>query len=158
MARQLYFKFVKENVKGIVDLHEDLAPVTTKLLWKALAKPIRDKAFHAAFAGPEIMVGLPKSAQNFDPTKLPAENQTVRPGKGDCLFYYQAKNSMKGLSFELWEMGMFYDNGGSTFGPLGWTPVNIYGVMSEGIDAFAECCRDIRMSGAKELEIGRVGR
>jgi hypothetical protein len=80
----------------------------------------------------------------------------VTPGKGEMLWYYQGKNSMKGLTDELWELGMFYDNGGRTFGPLGWTPVNIFAVMNEGLDKIAEECRGIRMTGAKMVEIGRV--
>jgi len=156
-ARSLYFEFVKAKVRGTVTLYEDNAPKTCETLWRALKKPIRIMSFHAMFAGPEVMVGLPKSAQNFDPRKIPIENQTVCPGIGECLWYYQGKNVMKGLTDELWEIGMFYDHGGRTFGPLGWTPVNIFGRMTDNLDAFARECRDIRMSGAKLLEIGRNG-
>ena len=156
MAKQLAFTFVDEKITTIVDLHEDLAPVTCRTIWKAAAKPIRDIAFHAAYAGPEIMIGLPKANQVFDPRKVPPENQTVRPGAGDVLFFYQGKNMMKGLGFELWELGLFYDDGGSTFGPLGWVPVTIFGKATKGLDKFAAACRDIRMHGAKKLEVRRV--
>ena len=157
MPRQIYFRFVEEGLEGRLDLYEDDAPVTCATIWQALARPIRVTAFHAMFAGPEIMVGLPEEAQTFDPRSVPIENQTITPGKGECLWYYQGKNVMKGLTDELWELGMFYDNGGRTFGPLGWTPVNILGIMREGIDAVAEESRGIRMTGAKEVEIGRFG-
>jgi len=157
MTKALYFKLGdKTSVTGRVDLHWDLAPKTSKTMWQAFAKPRRMTCFHAAFAGPEVMVGLPPEAQTFDPTKVPNENQTCFPGAGDCLFYYQGKNAMKGLSFELWEVGIFYDNGGRTFGPLGWTPVNIWARMTDNLDAFAAACRDMRMTGAKTLEIGRL--
>jgi hypothetical protein len=153
--RRLYLRFTKTRTQGIIDLYEENAPVTCATIWKALRKPIRVTVFHAMFAGPEIMTGLPKGAQSFDPTKIPAENQTVSPARGEMLWYYQGKNVMKGLTDELWELGMFYDHGGRTFGPLGWTPVNILGIMREGIDAVADECRGIRMAGAKEVEIGR---
>ncbi len=153
---KLAFTFVDEKVTTLVDLHQDLAPVTCKTIWDACAKPIRALAFHAAFAGPEIMVGVPPEAQSFDPRAVPPENQTVRPGAGDVLWFYQAKNMMKGLSDELWEIGLFYDDGGSTFGPLGWTPVTIFGKAREGLDGFAKSCRGIRMTGAKMLEIKRA--
>jgi hypothetical protein len=156
MPNQLAFTFIKEKVTTLVDLHEDLAPVTCATIWKACAKPIRALAIHAAFAGPEIMVGVPPEAQKFDPRKVPPENQTVRPGAGDVLWFYQAKNMMKGLADELWEIGLFYDDGGSTFGPLGWTPVTIFGKAGKGLGAFAVACRDIRLSGAKTLEIRRA--
>jgi hypothetical protein len=156
-GRRIYLRFVASGTQGLVDFYEEFAPVTCNTIWNALAKPIRVTVFHAMFAGPEIMTGLPPEAQTFDPTKIPSENQTVTPGKGEMLWYYQGKNVMKGLTDELWELGMFYDNGGRTFGPLGWTPVNILGIMREGIDAVAEESRGIRMTGAKEVEIGRFG-
>ena len=154
--KRLAFTFVDEKVTGLVDLHEATAPVTCATLWKALQKPIRGLAFHAMFAGPEIMLGVPPEAQSFDPRAIPAENQTVSPGAGDLLWFYQGKNMMKGLSDELWELGLFYDDGGRTFGPLGWTPVNIFGTMTKGLDEFAAACRGIRMTGAKMLEIRRA--
>ncbi|MBL8702825.1 MAG: DUF3830 family protein [Alphaproteobacteria bacterium] len=154
-GKQLYLRFTKTKTQGLIDLYEENAPVTCATIWKALKKPIRVTVFHAMFAGPEIMTGLPKAAQTFDPTKVPIENQTVTPAKGEMLWYYQGKNVMKGLTDELWELGMFYDHGGRTFGPLGWTPVNILGIMRQGIDEVAEECRGIRLTGAKEVEIGR---
>jgi hypothetical protein len=156
MAKALYFKFVESGVSGRVGLLWDLAPVTCKTMWKAFKKPLRMTCFHAAFAGPEVMVGLDKAGQVFDPTKVPNENQTCFPGAGDVLWFYQGRNAMKGLSFELWEVGIFYDDGGRTFGPLGWTPVNIWAQMGKGLDKFADACRDIRLTGAKTLEIGRL--
>jgi Protein of unknown function (DUF3830) len=155
-SRSLYFEFVKQKVRGTVTLYEEHAPKTCEILWKALKKPIRAPSFHAIYSGPEIMVGLPESAQTFNPRKVPIENQTVCPGPGECLWYYQGKHVMKGLPDEFWEIGLFYDAGGRTFGPLGWTPVNIFGKMTENLDAFARECRDIRLTGAKQLEIGRA--
>jgi uncharacterized protein DUF3830 len=157
-GRRLYLRFAKTKTEGIIDLYEENAPVTCETIWNALATPIRVTVFHAMFAGPEIMTGLPKSAQSFDPTTIPPENQTVTPAKGEMLWFYQGKNAMKGLTDELWELGMFYDHGGRIFGPLGWTPVNILGIMRDGIDEIAAECRDIRLTGAKEVEIGRFGR
>lgn len=156
-AGRLYFEFVDKAVRGELDLFWDNAPVTCGTLWEAFATPVRVTAFHAMFAGPEIMSGLPPEAQSFDPTALPVENQTITPAKGDALWYYQGRNVMKGLTDELWEIGMFYDDGGRTLGPLGFTPVTIFATMTGNLDAFAEECRDIRMSGAKTLEIGRIG-
>ena len=62
----------------------------------------------------------------------------------------------KGLSDELWEIGMFYGDGGRIFGPLGWTPCNIFGRMVDGLDAFAAACQRIRVEGVKTVEIGRL--
>ncbi len=157
MARQLRLTFVDSAVSGAVELHDDLAPKTAETIWNALAQPVRILAFHAMYAGPEIMVGLPREAQTFDPTSLPAENQTVIPAPGDVLWFYQGPNMMKGLSDEFWEIGMFYDAGGRVFGPLGWTPVTIFGrMLPADLPAFAEACRLIRLEGAKMLEIARA--
>ena len=158
MPRMLRFTFVDSGVSGGVELHETLARKTVEAIWGALAEPIRELSFHAMFAGPEIMVGLPKSAQTFDPRSLPSENQTVIPTPGDVLWFYQAPNMMKGLADEFWEIGMFYGEGGRVFGPLGWTPVTMFGrMLPEDLPAFARECADIRLRGAKTLEIRREG-
>ena len=154
-AKKLYFKFTEKEIQGLVTLNEEYAPQTCSVLWEALKDPISVRAMHAMFAGPEIMTGLPKSAQTFDPRAIPPENQTCYPSAGECLWFYQGKNMMYGLTDELWEIGMFYASGGRISGPLGWTPCNIFGRMTENLGAFAEECADIRISGVKTLEIGR---
>jgi uncharacterized protein DUF3830 len=154
-GRTLTFAFVDSGVTGTIALYDAAAPQTCAAIWQALAKPVRIPAMHAMFAGPEIMLGLPPEAQTFDPRSLPVENQTCFPVAGDCLWFYQAKGMMKGLSEELWEIGMFYADGGRIFGPLGWTPCNIFGKMIEGLDAFAGECAGIRVTGVKKIEIRR---
>ncbi len=154
--RQLYLDFIETGVRGVVTLYEDNAPVTCQTLWGALAEPVRIPTVHAMFAGPEIMMGLPASAQTFDPTAIPAENQTCFPTAGECLWFYQGKNVMKGLSDELWEIGVFYDVGARIHGPLGWTPCNIFGRVTQGLDAFADACRSTRTEGIKVIEVGRL--
>lgn len=154
-TRKLYFRFVETNTRGLITLNETHAPQTCDTLWNALESPVQITAMHAMFAGPEIMLGLPQAAQTFDPTSISPENQTCFPAAGDCLWFYQGKNMMYGLSDELWEVGMFYADGGRIFGPLGWTPSNIFGRMTENLDAFAAECADIRLSGAKVIEVGQ---
>jgi hypothetical protein len=56
----------------------------------------------------------------------------------------------------MWEIGLFYGEGGRTFGPLGWTPVNIFGRITENLEGLAAECRDMRYSGAKQIELGRA--
>ncbi len=155
-ARQLYLTFVDSGARGILTLYEDEAPVTCETLWQALATPVQVPTLHAMFAGPEIMMGLPPQAQTFDPRAVPAENQTCFPTAGECLWFYQGANAMKGLPEELWEIGVFYDSGGRIFGPIGWTPCNIFGRIEEGLEAFAAACRTTRTQGIKTVEIGRA--
>jgi hypothetical protein len=156
-GRTLTFKFTDSGVTGVVSLHDAAAPQTCAAIWGALSTPIRIPAMHAMFAGPEIMLGLPPEAQTFDPRGVPVENQTCFPVAGDCLWFYQAKGMMKGLTDELWEIGMFYADGGRIFGPLGWTPCNIFGRMVDGLEAFAAECSRIRVTGLKTVEVGRGG-
>jgi hypothetical protein len=156
MSRMLRFTFVDSDVSGRVVLHETLAPNTVETIWSALAQPITELAFHAMYAGPEIMIGLPRSAQTFNPHDMPPENQTVIPSPGNVLWFYQAPNMMKGLPDEFWEIGLFYGEGGRVFGPLGWTPVTMFGrMLGEDLPAFARECADIRLRGAKRLEVRR---
>jgi hypothetical protein len=156
MARALYVEFVAAKVRATISLYEENAPVTCRTIWDALARPIRSPALHAMFAGPEIMLGVPPEAQTFDPQAIPAENQDCFPSAGECLWFYQRKNLMKGLADELWEIGIFYGNGGRIFGPLGWTPCNIFGRVTENLDGFQKECGKIRWEGAREVELGRL--
>ena len=156
MEKKLYLKFVDANVQGIISLYWETAPKTCKALWGALKKPIRWPASHAMYSGPEIMMGLPESAQNFDPKALPPENQTVIPDAGEMLWFYQPKNFFKSDPSEFWEIGLFYEQGGRTFGPTGWIPCTYFGRMTEGLQAVAEQCRLIRKEGVKTVEIGRL--
>jgi hypothetical protein len=154
--RKLYLKFVDANVTGIITLYWENAPETCKAIWGALEKPISWPASHAIFSGPEIMMGLPEENRNFDPTKLPAENQTVLPDPGELLWFYQPKNFFKIDPDEFWEIGLFYAAGGRTFGPTGWIPCTYFGKMTENLDGIAEQCRLIRKEGQKIVEIGRL--
>ena len=154
--KKLYLKFVDANVQGIITMYWDVAPETCAALWGALEKPIRWPASHAMFSGPEIMMGLPEEARNFDPKKLPAENQTIIPEVGELLWYYQPKNFFKIDPSEFWEIGLFYGVGGRTFGPTGWIPCTYFGRMTEGLEAIAEQCRQIRQTGVKVAELGRL--
>lgn len=155
-AKQLYAEFVESGTRAVITLYEDGAPETSRTIWDALEKPVRMPAIHAMFAGPEIMMGLPAEAQTFDPTAVPAENQTCYPEAGECLWFYQGKNAMKGLPDELWEIGIFYAPGARINGPLGWTPCNMFGKITEGLEEFAKACGMTRVEGIKTLEIGRI--
>lgn len=157
MERGFYLKFVEADVEGEITLYWENAPQTCAALWDALATPITVSASHAIFSGPEIMMGLPKSAQTFDPTALPPENQTILPEPGELLWFYQPKNFFKIDPDEFWEVGMFYGVGGRTFGPTGWIPCTYFGRMTKGLDAVAEQCRLIRKEGIKTVELGRRG-
>jgi len=153
--RQIYLEF-DNGARAVATLADDVAPKTAEAIWSALAEPVSETVMHAMYAGPEVMFGLPESAQTFEPTALPAENQQVIPAAGDLIFYHQIPHQMSGLDFELWEVGIFYGKGGRIFGPLGWTPCSIFASITEGLDEFAAACQETRVSGVKKLTIGRV--
>jgi len=155
MTRGIYFEF-QDGPEVFAALKSEDAPVSSKLIWDALAAPVTMLATHAMFAGPEIMMDLPESARTFDPREVPAENQQVIPSAGDVIWYYQAPNQMAGLTNEVWEIGLFYGNGGRIFGPLGWTPCNIVASVREGLEEFAAACAQIRLSGAKYVTLRRA--
>ncbi len=154
-VRQFFLEFDKE-ARAVATLLTDLAPATTSALWEAIREPITVTAMHAMYAGPEIMVDLPESARTFDPEALPPENQQVIPTPGDLMWYYQRPFQMAGLPDEMWEVGVFYAGGARVFGPLGWTPVNIFARITEGLDAFAKAANQTRFKGVRPLTIGRV--
>lgn len=154
--KKLYIRFLDSGVESDINMYWSDAPETCKVIWGALAEPIRVPAAHAIFSGPEIMMGLPESAQNFDPVNVPRENQTILPQPGELLWFYQPKNFFKGMTDEFWEIGMFYGPGGRTFGPTGWIPCNYFGRVAEaGLEAIAAECAKTRTEGLQQVEIGR---
>jgi hypothetical protein len=153
--RKIYLE-LDDGTRAIATLCTKEAPVTAAAIWDALTTPVTEKIMHAMYAGPEVMFGLPESAQSFEPASLPPENQQVIPAAGDLIFYYQAPNAMAGLDFELWEVGIFYGKGGRIFGPSGWTPCSIFASITEGLAGFAAGCQQTRVSGVRNLTIGRL--
>jgi hypothetical protein len=155
MARGLKFEF-ENGPAALAALHEEYAPVSSGNIWDALATPVTMLAGHAMFAGPEIMLDLPEQARTFSASEMPAENQQVIPSAGDVIWYWQAPGQMAGLNEEVWEIGLFYGQGGRIFGPLGWTPCNIIASVTEGLEEFAEACSGIRLTGARNLTLSRT--
>ena len=155
MGRGLKFEF-EGGPAVIAALREEHAPVSSRLIWDALSKPVTMLATHAMFAGPEIMLNLPEEARTFSAREMPAENQQVIPSAGDVIWYWQAPNLMAGLNEEVWEIGLFYGNGGRIFGPLGWTPCNIIASATDGLGEFGEACSGIRLTGARNLTLHRT--
>ena len=153
--RKIYLE-LEDGTRAIATLCTGEAPFTSAAIWDALATPVTEKIMHAMYAGPEVMFGLPESAQTFDPASLPPENQQVIPAAGDLIFYHQGANTMAGLDFELWEIGIFYGRGGRIFGPNGWTPCSIFASITEGLAEFAAGCQQTRVTGVCNLTIGRL--
>lgn len=146
----------ENGAQAVAELLDEVAPKTCETLWGALAEPVTFQALHAMYAGPEVMGGLPEEAQGFDPESIPPENQQVVFAPGDLMWYWQRPMQMGGLPFEWYEIGIFYDRGGRTFGPLGWTPVNIWARIVEGLPEFARDSAAIRIDGAKNLTLSRT--
>ena len=80
--RQLYAAFVDTGERAVITLYKRNAPVTCDTLWQALATPVRMTAIHAMFAGPEIMMGLPESAQDVRPQGHSTREPDLLPGGG----------------------------------------------------------------------------
>lgn len=153
--RRIFLEF-EGGPRAEATLLTDAAPQTAEALWGALTSPVTEDIMHAMYAGPEVMFGLPPHAQNFDPRSLPAENQQVIPAPGDLVWFFQPRELMAGLDFELWEVGIFYGKGGRIFGPLGWTPCTIWASITNGLDEFAAACQHTRIVGVRRLTIGRI--
>ncbi|WP_298229805.1 DUF3830 family protein [Gryllotalpicola sp.] len=153
--KRIYLEF-EGGPRAEATLLVDEAPRTATAIWEALKEPVTESVMHAMYAGPEIMFGLPPQAQTFDPAALPAENQQVIPAPGDLIWFFQPKELMGGLDFELWELGIFYGRGGRVFGPLGFSPCTIWASITSGLAEFAAACQETRTIGLKTLTIGRI--
>ena len=159
---------VKGNVKAqsVLPLRRERRPGTRGVLRRVRSDDVRDAVECAGTPGSRR--GLPchvfrardhdrRASRGSDvrPRAIPPENQSCFPAAGECIWFFQAPHALYGFADELWELGIFYANGGSLFGVAGWTPCNVWGRMTENLEAFSADCRDIRRNGIQIVEFGR---
>ena len=152
MGRRLKLTFVKERVSAFADLLDDDASMTCQAVWKAL--PIRTKAIHDIWSGPQLLM-------NLNPMiKLPAENLlTYIPAAGDIFYYYRPRHYFRGAPYglaEATEIGITYDRDSRPQGPRGPKAVNLFATLSEGKVAFTKVCRNMIYEGSKDMKMERA--
>lgn len=131
--------FVKSGVSATVELRDQKCPVVVKSLLSIL--PIESQAFHAKWGGGEIWTQIP----NFP--EYAHENETCLPSVGEIIIMPQKEDI---VAFDLW-----YDRGWC-FGPNGFMNGAAIGMITEGLDQFANEAVKLSTEGAQAIRIEKV--
>jgi hypothetical protein len=135
---------------------EKAASKTCNSIWQALEKPMTARGIHGMWVGPEVMIDMPASHRTFDGSSVPRENQTCFPNAGDLVWFWFPAGAWFGLSEEVYEFGIVYARDARMFIPSGWVAANVFGRVTQNLDALAEACRRFREDGRREITICRA--
>ena len=147
MDEEIVFRFVDENVAASARLLREQATETCRAVLEAL--PAAGQARHGIYSGSEVYLILPGV---FEP---PREHATTIVGPGDVAFLTVEKGSGYGIDETYSEICWFYDLDATPSMPEGPIAVSIFARLYDA-DAFFGVCRDMRLEGAKRIEIARA--
>ena len=156
MARQIEIFFTKRNVRGVVTLLDEEAPLTCDAVWNAL--PLEGDAYHARWAGREVYTLVPPLGA--DPGK---ENATIMPIGGDLLYFEVDAASIdippeRRTGQPFIDIALFYGRSNFLLGPAGYMPGNLFGKVTENLEGLAEACESIWREGfvGERMVISRI--
>jgi hypothetical protein len=144
---EITFRFVEEGVTASARLLREQAPETCRAVWDAL--PVAGLARHGIYSGSEVYLVLPEVLTP------PREHATTLVGPGDVGFLTVEKGSGYGIDEDYSEVCWFYDLDATPSMPEGPIAVNVFARLYDA-DAFFAVCRNMRLEGAKTVEIGRA--
>ncbi|MGD9714506.1 MAG: DUF3830 family protein [Thermomicrobiales bacterium] len=145
MPRRIKITFTEENVSAIAELLEDQAPKTCEAVLSVL--PQEGEAHHATYSGSEVVLILDRIID------IGQENATTMVIPGDVAFTTFEGGKIFGFPDTFSEIAVFYARDAIPSMPNGPVPMNIFGRITEGLEAFAEVCFRMRRSGVKPLSI-----
>jgi hypothetical protein len=160
--RYLEFEFPHSGVTASVELLDAYAPKTCTAMWQAFAKPSRRVLKHAKYVGAEVAFEIPPESQTFDPTSVPVfplgsgENLTWTPNPGDVLWCYFPAFYFHGRPSAMWDLVIIYGRDAKVLVEAGVVPLNHWGLIVEGLEAFAATCRLALVEGPREMVIRRA--
>jgi hypothetical protein len=143
---EIVFRFLEEGVAASARLLREQAPETCRAVLAAL--PASGLARHGIYSGSEVYLILPIRLAP------PREHSTTLVGPGDVGFLTVQKGSGYGIEEDYSEVCWFYDLDATPSMPEGPIAVNIFARLYDA-DAFFTVCRNMRLEGAKRLEIAR---
>lgn len=156
MTRYITVSLEKRGVRCTARLLDDEAPLTASAVWDGL--PHSGQAFHGKYARNEIY----NLVEPFAAVPPGPENTTITPIPGDlCYFDFtggQLANPAYGYAADgpdpgttgLIDLAIFYGRNNLLInGDQGWVPGNVFGTITEGLEAFAHACQDVWMGGAQ---------
>lgn len=137
------------NVEGVVELSEEDAPQTTKLLRELL--PIEKKAHHAMECGREVYVVL------NDEIEIPDENQTIYQTVGDVLMYYKPAIFIEPEWPEYYNerpvLGWVYERDTAIRGISAPIATNVVGKVVSGLDKLRVEAPRMRREGFGDMRL-----
>jgi hypothetical protein len=163
MARLVRITLEKRDVSCVARLLEAEAPRTCAAVWDAL--PQGGDAFHAKYARNEVYTMVPRLTA--DP--VGPENTTVTPIPGDVMYFDfaagvldQSYKQQVGISDlpGVVDLAIFYGRNNLLLNAdIGWVVGNVWATIVEGLDAMAEACNDVWLSGClgERLTYQRLG-
>jgi hypothetical protein len=156
MTKRIQLSVLQSNITAIAELYEQDAPRTTEAMWQMLGKPYEVRALHGIFEGRKITLEPPETNRTFDPSLIPLENTTAYPVAGNILWKYFPPRSVRGLPQGLWDVMVIYGPEAILKNPLGIYACNLWGNITDNLEAFAAECADMRIHGAKTIRISRL--
>ena len=155
----------EDGTRAVATMHEAAAPEMTQAMWACLETPLMGLAMHAMFCGREIMLEMPEENRRCDPTRIPAENQTITPAPGEIGFLYYPPRTFIDLQrpddsdrdSAFWDFAIFYGRDVRMLTVLGLTPVTIFATITENLVEFAKRCEWVRSKGQKPFTVRRLG-
>jgi len=145
MPKRIKITFTEENVSAIAELLEDDAPKTCEAVLSLL--PQEGAAHHATYSGSEVVLILDRIID------VGQENATIMVIPGDVAFTTFEGGKIFGFPDTFSEIAVFYARDAIPSMPNGPVPMNIFGRITEGLEAFAEVSFKMRRSGVKPLTI-----
>lgn len=151
MPRFVKITLEKRDVSCVARLLDAEAPRTCQAVWDAL--PQGGDAFHAKYARNEVYTMVPR----FAPEPVGPENTTVTPIPGDVMYFDFAAGVLD-RSFKqqvgvhelpgVVDLAIFYGRNNLLLNAdIGWVVGNVWATIVEGLDAMADACNDVWMSG-----------
>ncbi len=156
MAKRIQLTILDSGVTVVADLYEDLSPRTVAAMWQMLEKPYEARTVNSKFAGRKITLEPPPENRTFDPEAIPSESMTVYPLEGNLLWNYVPPRSVRGMPNGMWDVMVIYGPEVILRNPAGQIPSNLWGHITENMEAFAAECADGRISGAKTVRLSRL--
>jgi hypothetical protein len=144
---EIVFRFVDEGVAASARLLTDEAPQTCRAVLDAL--PASGTARHGIYSGSEVYLVLPEVV------RPPREHATTIVGPGDVAFLTVEKGSGYGIHETYSEICWFYDLDATPSMPEGPIAVSVCARLYDA-HAFFAVCRDMRLEGAKRIEVARA--
>jgi hypothetical protein len=140
------------SVEGVIELAENDAPRSTKLLLDSVL-PVSQRARHAIESGREVFILL-------DPgIDIPEENQTIYQTVGDVLLYYKPSWFVEpepGYLNDLPVLSWVYEQDTAVMGPYAPLATNVVGTIVEGLEKLRVEAPRMRREGFGAMKVSRL--